>query len=79
MAYAQTRGDDENTDEPLASVSPDEWTTRLGLRFPAQGVELGWRGRFVSAQDRVPAGIEPSERFDVQDIWLTWSPAGQLA
>ncbi|MBK1630445.1 TonB-dependent receptor [Thiohalocapsa halophila] len=79
LAYAQTRGDDENTDEPLASVSPDEWITRLGLRFPAWGVELGWRGRFVSAQDRVPAGIEPSERFDVQDIWLTWSPAGQLA
>ncbi len=79
VAYAQTRGDDENTGEPLASVSPDEWITRLGVRVPAQGVEAGWRGRFVAAQNRVPAGIEPSTTFDVQDIWLTWSPGGRLA
>jgi hemoglobin/transferrin/lactoferrin receptor protein len=79
LAYAQTRGDDENTDEPLASVSPDEWIARAGLRFPSIGMAVGWRGRFVSAQDRVPAGIEPSESYDVQDIWLTWNGSGQLA
>ncbi|WP_082674101.1 TonB-dependent hemoglobin/transferrin/lactoferrin family receptor [Thiohalocapsa sp. ML1] len=79
FAYAQTRGDDENTGAPLASVSPDEWIAQAGLRFPAQGVDLGWRGRFVAAQNRVPAGIEPSRSFDVQDIWLTWSPGGRLA
>jgi hemoglobin/transferrin/lactoferrin receptor protein len=78
FAYAQTRGDDENTGAPLASVSPDEWIAQAGLRFPAQGVDLGWRGRFVAAQNRVPAGIEPSRSFDVQDIWLTWSPGGRL-
>jgi len=79
LAYAQTRGDNENTGEPLAGISPDEWIARLGLRFPAQGVELGWLGRFVSAQNRVPEGDDPSESYDVQDIWLTWTPGGRLA
>jgi len=79
LAYAQTRGDNETTGEPLASVQPDEWISRLGLRFPAQGLEIGARGRFIAAQDRVPEGIEPSERYNLYDIWLTWRPTERLA
>ncbi|MBK1706011.1 TonB-dependent receptor [Halochromatium glycolicum] len=79
LAYSQTRGDDENTDEPLASVQPDEWIARLGLRFPAQGLEIGARGRFIAAQERVPEGVEPSEEYDLYDLWLTWRPAERLA
>lgn len=79
LAYAQTRGDNETTGEPLASVQPDEWISRLGLRFPAQGLEIGARGRFIAAQDRVPEGIEPSESYNLYDIWLTWRPTERLA
>ena len=79
LAYAQTRGDNETTDEPLASVQPDEWIARLGLRFPTQGLEIGARGRFIAAQDRVPEGIEPSDSYNLYDIWLTWRPTERLA
>ncbi|WP_338073202.1 TonB-dependent hemoglobin/transferrin/lactoferrin family receptor [Halochromatium salexigens] len=79
LAYAQTRGDNETTGKPLASVQPDEWISRLGLRFPAQGLEIGARGRFIAAQDRVPEGIEPSDSYNLYDIWLRWQPAERLA
>ncbi len=79
LAYAQTRGDNETTDEPLASIQPDEWIARLGLRFPTQGLEIGARGRFIAAQDRVPEGIEPSDSYNLYDIWLTWRPTERLA
>jgi hemoglobin/transferrin/lactoferrin receptor protein len=79
LAYSQTRGDDENTDAPLASVQPDEWMARVGLRFPAQGLELGARGRFLAAQDRVPEGVEPSEDYQLYDLWLSWRPSAGRA
>lgn len=79
LAYAQTRGDNETTGEPLASVQPDEWISRLGLRFPAQGLEIGARGRFIAAQERVPEGIEPSDSYNLYDIWLRWRPAERMA
>jgi hemoglobin/transferrin/lactoferrin receptor protein len=76
LAYARTRGEDEDTGDPLSSVQPDAWIAQAGLRFPAQGIRLGWRGRFVDAQDRVPPGGEESDSYDVQDIWLSWDPVG---
>lgn len=79
IAYAQTRGEDDRTGEPLSSVQPDTWTLTAGLRFPAQGVRLGWTGRFVAAQDEVPADGTPSERYQVHDVALTWKPADRLA
>ncbi len=79
IAYAQTRGEDDRTGEPLSSVQPDTWTLEAGLRFPAQGVRVGWTGRFVAAQNEVPADGTPSNRYDVHDLWLTWKPADRLA
>jgi hemoglobin/transferrin/lactoferrin receptor protein len=79
VAYAQTRGEDDDTGEPLSSVQPDAWTLRAGLRFPAQNLTVGWDANLVDAQDRVPEGGEASDSYQVHDIWLTWTPGGQLA
>ncbi len=78
VSYAQTRGEDDKTGEALSSVQPDTWTLKAGLRFPAQGVRLGWTGRFVSAQNEIPEDGTPSDSFDVHDLWLTWKPADTL-
>lgn len=77
-SYSRTRGEDDRTGEPLSSIQPDEWVLRAGLRFPAQGVLLGWRSRFVAAQNRVPDGVTPSASYDLHDIWLRWRPVTQL-
>ncbi|EXJ16429.1 TonB-dependent hemoglobin/transferrin/lactoferrin family receptor [Imhoffiella purpurea] len=79
VAYAQTRGEDDATGEPLSSVHPDTWTLEAGLRFPAQGLRLGWTGRFVDAQDEVPNDGTPSDSYEVHDIRLTWQPGQRLA
>lgn len=77
-AYSQTRGEDDDTGEPLGSVQPDEWLLRAGLRFPSEGLQVGWRGRLVAAQDEVPEGVTPSDSYDVHDIWLRWQPVTSL-
>ena len=79
LAYSQTRGDNDSTGEPLASVQPDEWMARLGLRFPAQNLEAGAQGRFIAAQNRVPEGVEPASSHQLYDLWLSWRPSQQLA
>ncbi|MFW5723145.1 MAG: TonB-dependent hemoglobin/transferrin/lactoferrin family receptor [Halochromatium sp.] len=79
LAYAQTRGDNDTTGDPLASVQPDEWIARLGLRFPAQSLETGAQGRFIAAQNRVPEGVEPASSHQLYDLWLTWRPDRPLA
>jgi len=76
--YAQTRGEDKSTGEPLASVQPDTWQLEAGLRLPEQQVELGWRARFVAEQDRVPADGTPADAYDLHDLWLSWQPYRDL-
>lgn len=79
VAYAQTRGENDKTGEPLSNVQPDTWTLRAALRFPAQGVRMGWTGRFVAAQDEVPEDGTPSESYALHDLSLTWKPTDTLA
>lgn len=79
IAYARTRGEDDRTGEPLASVQPDTWILKAGLRFPAQGVRVGWTGRFVAAQNAVPEDGTPSDSYAIHDLRLTWKPADSLA
>lgn len=74
MAYSQTRGDNADTGEPLSDIPADAWSLRAGLRFPAQHLTLNWRTQIVDAQDRVPAGGEPTDGYTVHDIGLSWVP-----
>jgi hemoglobin/transferrin/lactoferrin receptor protein len=76
VGYGQTRGEDRDSGEPLSSVPADEATLAAGLRWPAQGLSLGWRGRYVAEQDRVPVGGTPTPSYDLHDLSLSWLPRG---
>lgn len=73
-AYGRTRGDNLTTGEPLSDIPADELTLGAGVKL-AQ-LRLGWKGRFVAEQDRVPSGGTPSGSYDLHDVYLTWKPQG---
>ena len=74
LSYAQTRGDNKTTGEPLSAIPADEWDIRLGLRSPAKHLSLGWHTRIVDDQNRVPGGGTTTEGYTVHDLNLTWAP-----
>jgi hemoglobin/transferrin/lactoferrin receptor protein len=67
--YGLTSGEDMDTGEPLGGIPANELILGAGGQVPSQGLSFGWRGRFVAAQDRVPAGVEESSGYDLQEIY----------
>ena len=74
LAYGQTRGEDEDTGEPLSAIPADKWVATAGIHSPAWGLMLGWRTAFVEEQDRVPTGDFPTDGYTVHDLFLSWLP-----
>nr|WP_242467346.1 TonB-dependent hemoglobin/transferrin/lactoferrin family receptor [Thiocapsa imhoffii] len=72
--YGLTTGKDMESGEPLGGIPANELILSAGGRLPSHGLSFGWRGRFVAAQDRVPAGVEASSSYDLHDLYLTWQP-----
>ncbi|MCD4748999.1 MAG: TonB-dependent receptor [Thermoanaerobaculales bacterium] len=60
--YSYTKGDDDNTGEPLGFIPP--WKAVLGLRYQAGPWYFEAAGRFVGEQTRVPS---PENIADAED------------
>lgn len=67
----------------LSDIPPRKATTTLGVRFPAQGLTLGWRGEFVRRQDRSPTDGDPkagswslpkSRGYALHGLFAAWQP-----
>jgi len=72
--FGRTRGENRDTGQPLSDIPADALTLGAGIRLTP--VTLGWRGRFVDEQDRVPSGGTPTDGYDLHDVYLTWKPHG---
>lgn len=72
--YGRTRGENRATGAPLSAIPAGEFTLGGGVRLASNQVVLGWKSRFVEAQDRVPAGGTPTDSYDLHDVYLTWRP-----
>lgn len=72
--YGLTSGEDMDTGQPLGGIPANELILSAGGQVPSHGLSFGWRGRFVAAQDRVPAEVEESSAYDLHEVFLTWQP-----
>lgn len=61
----------------LNTVAPDELSLTAGVRMPDQGIKVGWKARFVAAQNRVvgtATARQATEAFNVHAIFASWKP-----
>ena len=61
----------------LNTVAPDELTLTGGVRMPDQGIKLGWKARFVAAQNRVvgtATARQATPSFNTHGIFASWKP-----
>lgn len=72
--YGQTRGDNRTTGEPLSNIPADELLLGASYQWPAHALSVHWKSRFVSDQQRVPDGVEPSDSYELHGIGMTWRP-----
>ena len=75
IAYSRIHGQDEEINVPLLSVNPDKFASTLGFRFLDETLVVGGRWTHVWAQNEVPPFdrtgglIDPSETFDLVDLF----------
>ncbi|WP_027467382.1 TonB-dependent receptor domain-containing protein [Deefgea rivuli] len=53
------------------------WVSRLAYQLPAQGLEMGWLGRFVESLDYQPIGTKTEQTkagYGVHDVYISWKP-----
>lgn len=87
--YSYSVGRNTDTGLHLTSVAPHELALTLGGRLPDQGLEFGWKSRFVSdpqddcrrssssvvcTGDSSSGSTRYAEAFDVHDVFVTWLP-----
>lgn len=86
-AYTHVIGKDLSDNSYLTTVAPDELAVTLGGRLPDQDLEFGVKSRFLAGpQDSCRnstttvsctggSAYRYSKPFNVQDIYLTWTPS----
>jgi hemoglobin/transferrin/lactoferrin receptor protein len=47
----------------------------VGYQFREWDLVVGGRGKFVAAQDRVPAGVNKTSGYALFDLFLSWQPS----
>jgi hemoglobin/transferrin/lactoferrin receptor protein len=67
--------------EYVSTMAADKLIATLGVKFPAQDISVGWRGKFVAKQDRVlPINnfyrLPPSSGYGLHSLFVTWKPQG---
>ena len=80
-SYTDIRGDDiteAGAHEPLASIQPRKAVLGVSYSGLPWDVTVGGRARIVAAQDRVPAGVQPTPGYSVYDLFATWQPHAGL-
>ncbi len=79
LAYGQTRGEDDNTNEDLTNVPADTLIADLSYGFLQNSVIAGVRVTDASSQRRTNfPGNEDGSAFDsytITDLYATWQPA----
>ncbi|MDF1609088.1 TonB-dependent hemoglobin/transferrin/lactoferrin family receptor [Hoeflea sp. YIM 152468] len=81
-----TVGTDLSSGTGLTTVAPPEFNLGLGYRMPDRGMTVGWEGRFVFAESRVPVSATATdlvaealrrEAFNTHNLYLNWRPDQQ--
>jgi hemoglobin/transferrin/lactoferrin receptor protein len=78
LGVAALKGDNLETDEPLASIPAHRLTLNGGYRFLETGVTVGARLLLAAEQDRAPnlPGVaQETSGYGVMDLFASWTPA----
>jgi hemoglobin/transferrin/lactoferrin receptor protein len=77
LGAAALKGDNLETDEPLASIPAHRLNVNAGYRFLETGVTVGGRWTLAAEQDRAPdlSGVAQSTSgYGVLDLFASWTP-----
>lgn len=72
------RGDNLDTNQPLATVAPDKLVSTLGFRFLDEKLTIAGQWSAVAAQDRVPAGTPTSGSYNLVNLSAAYEPRDGL-
>lgn len=72
IAASRIRGENDATGEGLLSIPADQVSITLGFRAFDEKLVAGARARFVSDQDRVPAGTPEGEAYTLVDLFAEY-------
>jgi hemoglobin/transferrin/lactoferrin receptor protein len=78
LGAAALKGDNLETNEPLASIPAHRVSVNAGYRFLDQGVTVGGRVTATAEQDRAPstAGVaQQTSGYGLLDLFASWTPA----
>lgn len=71
LSYGRVRSVNTNTSEPLEDTSPDQWTAKVEV-FPSDRLTLGTEIILASEQDRVPAGVDRTPGYFVENFYVSY-------
>ena len=77
LGAAALKGDNLETNQPLASIPAHRVTLNAGYRFLDQGVTLGGRLTAAAEQDRAPntSGVaQQTSGYGTLDLFASWTP-----
>lgn len=74
LAAHHIRGHNADTGETLYSIPADKVSTTLGFRFLEEKLSVGGTWHAVSARHDVPTGTEPSDAYNVVNLFATYQP-----
>jgi hemoglobin/transferrin/lactoferrin receptor protein len=72
--YTDITGDNETTDQPLASIPPRKGVIGLSYTFAPRYLTVGGRVQIVDDQKRVPEGVARTPGYTVYDLFANWQP-----
>ncbi len=78
LGAAALKGDNLESDQPLASIPAHRLTVNAGYRFLDSGVTIGGRWLVAAEQDRAPdlPGVAQSTSgYGVLDLFASWQPS----
>ena len=71
LGYSQVRSLDKGSGEPLSDTMADQWMANFEYFF-ANGLTLGTDLRFAEMQKHVPAGVDPTPGYFLQDFHASY-------
>ena len=78
FGYSSINGENEDTNEKLGSLTPDQFTFNTALKLPEIDSIVGWRTIIARDFSRTDDPAEEREGYIVSDLYLAWQPAEGL-
>ncbi|MDF1818735.1 MAG: TonB-dependent hemoglobin/transferrin/lactoferrin family receptor [Immundisolibacteraceae bacterium] len=77
LGYSTIDGENDDTNEKLGMLTPDQITLDAALKFPQRHTTLGWRTLAATQFDKVNNLDEERDGYAVHDLYFSWQPDTQ--